>query len=466
MDRRHFLKTSVLTAGAMYLDLPAFAQKIKHFGDAHALIGILSDIHVTDMESTAILRHAFEYFRDKHVDGVIIAGDMADWGKEAQLKLVSDTWFSVFPKDRLPDGSHVERLFIYGNHDVEAQNWHEYPLAEAIAPRKEKIWKKYFHEEYKHVWLKTVKGYHFIGSHWHSQENAPDVPPFFRANEEKLRNGKPFFYIQHAHPKNTTYGEWGWGQDNGEITKLLSDYPNAIAFSGHSHMPLNDERCLWQGGFTSVGTASLRYLYFLGGRENSKVDGSRERIPSQMKPTMESVQDGHQGMLMTIYDEYVTLERHEFLHDENVGDNWIIPLPKSSVGEMSWSERAKEAPVPQFAESDKVKVSLRDGKDRYDTDVRQYVVSFPTVLKKRTGVRANDYEIQVEYRFLDNIFVTATKRVYSPGCYLGENHDEEPVVCPYAESEVPDYHSFRFVVRPCECFGGKGKPIYSDWMKK
>lgn len=469
MDRRHFLKTSALVAGAMYIDFPAFAEKVRTFGDARLRVGILSDIHVTDTESVDIVRHAFEYFRSREADGVIIAGDIADWGREDQLKLVADAWYSVFPKDRLPNGQHVEKLFVYGNHDIEGHAWDWHPPvsdAEAIGPRREKLWKKYFKEDYKPVWLKTVKGYHFVGSHWISQQTAPDVPPFLRDNADQLHYNRPFFFIQHAHPKNTTYGEWAWGQDNGEVTAALNAFPNAIAFSGHSHMPLNDERCLWQDAFTSVGTASLRYLYFLGGRENSKVSGSQERVPSQMKPDMEDCRDGHQGMFMTVYDEYITLERREFLYDEAVDDAWIIPVPKAGESPLSNVQRAKEAKAPEFAEGDRVNVERRMGKDRYDADVKQFVVSFPSVLKKRTGVRANDYEVQVEYKFLDNTFITGTKRVYSPKRYLGENHDEQPVVCPYAESELPDYREFRFVVRPCECFGKKGREICSEWMKK
>lgn len=464
MDRRHFLKTSALATGALCLNIPASANKKIVPGDAKVKIGILSDIHVKNPHTINLFRHALEYYRDQKVDGVVIAGDLADWGKEDQLKMVADTWFSVFPKDKRPDGGHVERLFIYGNHDIEGRKWFDYPDEEEIAPRRAQVWKKCFKEEYKHVWLKTVKGYHFIGSHWDNHDNAPEVPPFLKANDAKLRGDKPFFYIQHAHPKATTYGEWAWGQDNGEITQALSEYPNAVAFSGHSHMPLNDDRCVWQGAFTSIGTSSLYYLIFLGGRENSEVDGSKERVPSQMKATMGDVMEGHQGMLMTICDNCMVIERREFLHDEKLGDDWIIPLKDNT--QMTWEERAKKAVAPQFAKGDKVTVTRQDGKDRYDTEVKQFVVSFPTVLAKRTGVRANDYEIQVEYQFVDNSFITATKRVYSPGCYLSENYDENPVVCLYAENELPDYRTFRFVVRPCECFGKKGEPIYSEWMKK
>ena len=48
-----------------------------------------------------------------------------------------------------------------------------------------------------------------------------------------------------------------WGHDKGIATKTLSNYPNAIAFSGHSHYSLTDERSIWQGAFTSIGQSSL-----------------------------------------------------------------------------------------------------------------------------------------------------------------------------------------------------------------
>lgn len=473
MNRRNFLRTSLAAVGAMYLDLPAFAQKVRVMGPERLRIGIVSDIHITTTESAAVFKHTLEYFRDRLVDGVIIAGDMADQGLESQLKVVADTWYTVFPKDKLPNGQHIEKLFVYGNHDMEGYTYGaaksmgltEAQLkAMAVGANKEKMWKKYFKEDFKPIWLKTVKGYHFVGAHWHDWQNIPAVPGFLQQQAGKLSGDKPFFYIQHAHPRNTTYGEWAWGMDNGEVGQALSQFPNAVAFSGHSHMPLNDDRCLWQGAFTSIGTSSLSYVYPLGGRENSYEDGNPNKVPAQM-PAMGG-HDGKQGMIMTVYDEYITFERREFLYDELVADNWVLPIPKGNEAPMSFENRAKTAPVPQFAATDAVTVTQQQGKDRYGVEQKQWVVSFPTVLKKRTGTRANDYEVQIEYRYLDNTFITATKRVYSPKPYLGENHDEESVVCLYGISELPDFHEFRFVVRPCECYGKKGKPIYSDWMKK
>ena len=79
MNRRSFLQRSAAIAGAVCLDFPAFAEKVKTFGDPKLKIGILSDVHIRHKGDTKYFQHALEYFRDNNVDGVMVAGDIADW---------------------------------------------------------------------------------------------------------------------------------------------------------------------------------------------------------------------------------------------------------------------------------------------------------------------------------------------------------------------------------------------------
>ena len=465
MNRREFLQRSSLLAGAAYLNAPAFAQAIRTLGEPNLIIGILSDIHIREAETAKTFQHALEYFRDQKVDGVVMAGDLADWGLEPQLQVVADTWYRVFPDDKAPDGRHVEKLFVYGNHDVEGYTWNRPDAATAkaqgIGPRREQVWKTCFREDFAPIWFKTVKDYHFIGAHWHNS-NIPGLQDFLQQHAEELNNERPFFYIQHPHLKNTCNGPWAWGQDDGTTTRIFSQYPNAVAFSGHSHSPLNDDRDLWQGAFTSIGTASLSYLYPMPARENTYHDDSPLKPPYQM-PNMDC-SDGRQGMVMRIYDDCLTFERREFVYDQMLDDNWILPWPISRVNPLTFENRGKNAPVPQFSPDAKATVTQAMGKDRYGKEQMQVTVHFPNVLKKYQGVRAFDFEVQVEYQWLDVIFVSATKRVFSPHCYLGEAQDEGEVICVYGEGELPKDRLFRFAIRPCECFGKKGNPIYTDWI--
>lgn len=475
MNRRDFLKASALIAGAFAVDTTTFAARVSQMGAPRLTMGVLSDIHIRTEEDIPVFEKTLRYFRDRKVDGVIIAGDMADTGLERQMKLIADTWFRVFPKDRLPGGHHVERLFIYGNHDMEGFNYSsctafipkdqrkDVIAREAIVNKRAAYWQKYWHETFKPVYIKTVKGYKFVGAHWEDWKGNHSVPAFLEAHRRELQGSKPFFYFQHPHPKDTCGGPWAWGQDDGASTEALGKFPNCIAFSGHSHTILNDERTIWQGAFTSVGTSSLSYTYSLGGRENTYVDGeTNKKMPYQMRPVNQH--DGKQGMVMTVYDDNITLERHEFVYDESVGDNWIIPLPSPGDRTLSFEYRAERARVPQFLKGDKVTATRAKGKDRYGVEQMQTTAHFPNVLKKRNGVRAFDFEVGLELHDQDVYRMACTKHVMSPHFYLGENKDGGEVTCVFGENEAPAGRKARFHVRPCNCFGRKGNEIVSEWF--
>ena len=95
-------------------------------GPARLRFGALSDIHITRGKGSCdIFEKALAYFRDQKVDAVLIAGDMADSGLDSQLRRVGETWRRVFPGDKRPDGEHVEKIFVTGNHDIDG--WHYGP---------------------------------------------------------------------------------------------------------------------------------------------------------------------------------------------------------------------------------------------------------------------------------------------------------------------------------------------------
>ena len=470
MNRREFLQRSTVLAGAAYLGTPGLANEITFdLEKPNLVIGIVSDIHLRGADTAGTFIHALERFREFEVDGVIIAGDMADQGLLPQLQTVADAWFKVFPKNKGLNGKRTEPLFVYGNHDVEAHTWggtiksvgKEVAEAQGIGLQRAKAWKKCFKEPYQPIWMKTIKGYHFIGAHWQNQNNVPGLAEFLeKHNAELTADEKPFFYIQHAHPKDTCNCAWAWGRDDGTVTRLLSNYPNAIAFSGHSHSPLDPNL---SEHTDDIGTSSLKYLYPMPARENTYQDDWSAKPPSQM-PKMDT-SDGRQGILMRVYDNLITFARYEFVYDEIVGAAWRLPWPISTKEPLSFENRAKTAPIPQFPSDAKASVTTGRGKDRYGTEQEQVTVHFPTVLKKNAGVRAFDYEVQVEYDWLDVRNVACTKRVFSPKCYLGENKEEGEVICVFGENELPKEFAYRFAIRPCNCFGGKGKPLYTDFIK-
>ena len=455
MNRRDFIQRSAALVGAAYAGVPSLATDLQTLGNPNIVIGILSDIHITGDSSVDTFVHTLEYFRTQRVDGVIIAGDMADNGLLAQLHRVADAWFRVFPDNKGLDGKYTEKLFIYGNHDVQASSSEDAIIKDVAAS-----WKACFLEDYAPIWMKQVNGYYFIGAHWHNN-NIPGLSEFISGHADELGTEKPFFYIQHPHPLNTCNGPWAWGRDDGNVTKILNRYPNAVAFSGHSHSPLNDDRNFWQDKFTSIGTSSLSYLYPMPGRENTYQDDWGGQPPTQMANIGGA---GRQGMIMRVYDGAIAFERREFVDDQPVADPWVMPWPISLSEPLTFENRKKTAPVPQFPAGTKLTVTQATGKDRYGTEQQQVTVHFPNLFKKDTGVRAFDYEVQVEHEWLDVRFISVTKRVMSPRCFMGEGQDAKEAFCVFGLSELPTLFRYRFVVRPCECFGKKGEPVYSDWI--
>lgn len=408
---------------------------------ANLVLGVVSDIHVIKgpgnfgkCGDTVQFERALRWFDAQGADGVIVAGDMADSGLVEQLECVGEAWFRVFPGGRAADGRKVEQLFVYGNHDFRYHDKKD--MADRDIRRDPAAaWKHVFHEEYAPIWFKEVKGYQFVGAHWSlhlgkAGEGIPEVVDWFRDHATEIRRDRPFFFIQHCHPKDTVYGADAWCPDKGYATRALSAFPNAIAFSGHSHASLTDERSIWQGAFTSIGASSLRY----GGYADSY---------SQ-----------RQGMLVKVYDDRVVIVRRDFLHEISLGDDWVFPLP---VGDgkrpFDFELRKAAGTAPEFPVNAKLSV---------EPHKNGWLVLIPESNASRT--RAFRYEVATGLRDKDGkpIVVLAYDAKYNmplaikgkptrTRCFIkGEKlplgADGKPL--------VP-----KISVTPLDCFGNRGRSL-------
>ena len=441
-SRRFFLGSAaslVGAAGCAHLGLGGSEPRLK--------VGVLSDIHVKldDPASAENFRKALEDFRDRGCDAVIVAGDMADHGIIQELKMVADAWNKVFPGGKGLGGKPVERLFCYGNHDWEGWWYDGWPKKHPNIPESDKLyrdyagnWKAAFGEDWSPVYLKTVKGYCFVGAHFDNYVGVRGLDTFLAAHADEFRGSKPFFFFQHMHPKDTCSAPWAWGQDWGSSMRDLSRFPNCIAFSGHSHTTLTDERTIWQGAFTSVGTSSLSYVCAFEGRENRLI-----------------AKAGRQGQFMTVYDDRVDLERIDFVHGETLG-TWTIPLPSPGARPLAFESRAARAAAPQFDRNAAVKIDYVKSSERLD-------LVFPAA-KGTDGCRTWDYEVTVEERVTDSVRPVAVKRWYSPAFVFAESREPREMSVSFKLGDLPKGNPFRFRIRAAECFGRTGEPLVTDWM--
>ena len=311
---------SFLLAAVLLLSLVAPVLPVMPVSAAESLatetptsdlrIGVLSDIHVSydyvdevygevkgyfNGVQPSRFEKALRFFKAKGVDAVIVAGDLqeASGTSEASLdaqkdwlQTVVDIWFEVFPEEPGEEG-YVEPIFTYGNHDsalVAAQYWPE-------------EW-----GTYEDAFIKTVNGYSFVCTH-NAKESlaAPMLEKIAASNQDK-----PIFYIQHCPVAYTVPGDYGYGLGYGQVGwKNIAPYHNVVAFNGHTHAPLTDEKSIWQGDagnegqFTVINTATINYT----GLNN---DGM------SVNSYAGNAQQTEHGMIVDVTGSEVSVDRYSF----------------------------------------------------------------------------------------------------------------------------------------------------------
>ena len=465
--------------------------------------GVVSDLHVRRVADgcdepgcdcgCGAFRRALEWFRDQGVDAVVVPGDLSDIGLDEGLMAVAETWFSVFPDDRLPDGRHVERIIVTGNHDWEGYRYGGH--AAAVYPDEAELrrhsirfdirgwWRKAFREEYSPFFEKTVKGYRFVCANWDT--GTPDDPasdagrPFahiagwLAANGPALDPSKPFFYIQHPHPKGTCHGPNAWGHDDGASTVALSAWPNAVAISGHSHLPLTDGRAVWQGAFTSVGAGGMQRtgLPFRdhppAGFENSAEDKENWRLGATKTMDVFDRHDCRQGSLWRVFDDRIVVRRREFVSGLDLGPDWTIPFPaKAQRGASVFGDQEAMASPPSFPPGaslrvDRVLATTRGGKspDGKETVPPEAKACFKIIAP--SAVKDEDARLwELEFTAETEDGAKKTKLVVPEGFNHALAHPKvsAPSFCLFARSELGKGR-IRFTATPVNCFGERGVPL-------
>lgn len=341
----------VLASLLLMITMSGCSEKNEPVVTTHLLrIGILSDTHInadTRHNMYERLEKALMFFKQKGVDGVLITGDLQDQfdlesGKDAIAEL-QDIWQQVFPNN-INDltGEPVEPMFIYGNHDealVEAQYWFD-----GIG------------SEYEDAWIKEIKGYQFVGVHYTKESGTLTQKLLKQAQEAS--GEKPWFFAQHVPMKDTVIG--GMGSYDGHrfpIQSAVKKSSNCVVFTGHTHIPITDERCIWQPGskrdaqctVISCGTQHYSYL-----KDFSELEINGDDHQTQ------------QGMYMIVDGSQVTLERYSFTdmeltYSEGVGQinaddakmigvPWVFDAAQKENRVYDYEHRAEAAQQPEFPE--------------------------------------------------------------------------------------------------------------------
>ena len=402
-------------------------------------LGMISDTHLVvndngrGVQNCLCLEPALRYFDSRKADGVLVVGDLTDYGTASALRSFASVWNRVFPGNRRSDGKPVALLHIFGDHDMGGY-MHTYSWApkeevdSGVIPEMDvaALWNECFHEEWAPIQVKECCGYKFVLAH-HPRHNAESdhgntIPGLadFMAGLNPDPN-KPFFFVQHRMFKDTVLvPNCGW--ESGRTTEVLRNYPNALALCGHGHLNAVDELCLWQKDFTAIQIPSLNFCCTRPGRENGYHNADTGAIMPKAYITK-----SWQGMFGTMYSDKFVVERRDFLNGMPLGPDWVIPLP-SPYGELRSEVRAKRSIPPAFAKDARLSVSEGTVVNKAGTSTDAVIVSFPVAHATQRTPRAYDYAITAR----KDGRVLMEKYVFSKGQFWADGQDTQSVECAFA----------------------------------
>jgi predicted phosphodiesterase len=460
LTRRWFLRGGLAAFGGVMLPASAFAA-----GKPNMRLGVVSDVHISEAWNQEFyFEKALRWFDAQGVDAVMVPGDIAHSGLIPELASFASVWDKVFPGDKGADGRPVAKLFVTGNHDLDAwwvKGKDEWRAANVFnhADNPAKVWERLFHEEWQLIWRKRVKGYDFIGAQWPTKAVQPPVEAWFREHARELAGSKPFFYVQHAHPKGTC-GDGKTSYDHGEATRALAPFANAVAITGHSHQTLTDDSGVWQGAFTSINAGCLR------AGDNDRKGCYDSTYPfyspkkSQNRMKRLAAEEGRCGLLVDVFDDHLLVQRRSFEYDMPLGDDWCVALPAAAGGPFDPARQRRESVGPEFAPGAKVEAVRRAAPPKEIAGPALagkpcVHVRIPHPRTVKPGSRVYDFEVEMRVDGTCKL----KRLVLANGYNVPEAKADRTSNCLFGIEEVPATGEITFAVTPRNAFGVPGRPL-------
>ena len=325
---------------------------------------VTSDIHYkidTDVEKERFekgMKLAYDYARSSvydKIDAFFAVGDFANCGSEAEMLKFKDSLDRVIAED-------TKITLMLASHEFHSVNGQEGAINRL---------KKIFNQVPDNYF--EINGCPFICI---STEDGCRIKEdkqkwLKKCLEDSVAGGreKPIFVFQHPHLTDTVYGSINWGDD--DIIAILTDYPQVIDFSGHSHAPINDPRSIHQKYFTSLGTGSLSYF------ELDEFDYMYGTVPPDCKECAQYY------IVEVSNDNAVRIIPMDILNETAFFDAYLIETPwEPESFNYTFENRATSEEKPYFPEGFVCNHELVDN-----------VLKVSFTQAKTDGYRVNSYSV-------------------------------------------------------------------------
>ena len=273
---------------------------------------VVSDIHIGapdgegwQVKIPRMLRHIKAY--EPQVRHIFVVGDLST----ACLKQEYIEMMKLF-RDTALVSPGVGVTLIRGNHDNKRPDGQQ--LFAQIVGQPE--------HQYQ-----IIDGYPFIsisstsralrGTMCYDQEARDFLSRSLKDASERFP-GKPIFVFNHVPPANTIMGSHN-GRGVAELTQILSQYPQVIDFSGHSHISVCDAQSINQQQFTAINDGAHRSTHFASLRVSDHAIHGK---------IAETVTEG----LIVHFDasDNVVIERWNTALNKKCGADWVVKSPFNS----------------------------------------------------------------------------------------------------------------------------------------
>lgn len=297
-------------------------------------IGIVSDTQTYDVYEDwgmSNLEKAFKLLSPMQPEIIIMPGDLADMGNlPGAYTLYNELCRKYF--------TAVEPLQIAcaGNHDMwpTDSRFSREELRQAFC--------RGLNISADNPYHTVIKGFDFITvtedlQNEYSDELIARLEPMLEAAVARDPE-KPVFVISHYPPYDTMSGSHGTsGKKN--LRQLFDRYKQVVSISGHTHYPLEDERSIWQDGFTAFSTSTLSY----GCVEEKPFNTCNSILPF--------AREAVQALYMELFEDRLEIRRYnvEDQRELKAGQLWSVDLPYDpAVKKYSIQQRALTVEPPYF----------------------------------------------------------------------------------------------------------------------
>ena len=311
------------------------------------------------------MKDALEYARDNNVSAVVFNGDTVEKGTAANYAILDGIFEEVFGDDPSAEGI-PEFIFNMGNHEFYvAEGDMDYATQVGLYKTFAEKWSRNTISD--NVYYRVIDGVYYIVAYPGNTGDANALNGYYStADIAKIEDileyvvgtgtDKPIILLTHWLLGKTYGGDYDalTGSYLTRFTTLLSDYPQVVHLTGHTHFSSLHQRALEQDDYTTINVGQFANGWFVSGLETdetsntltySNVTGYRFNNDDPVSARLDA--NTYFGLLFGFTDSDLIVDRFNFAEERVSQRGWTIPYGitkanKSSKFYYEDSERSSE----------------------------------------------------------------------------------------------------------------------------